>query len=637
MTRYFNNQEVELLAPAGNFEIFVELLSSKADAFYLGGKSLNMRMHRKNFNFTNDEILEAINLAHKSNKKIYITLNNMLTCEDIKTAKEFLRFLEKAKPDALIIQDMSIIKLIHELNIKIELHSSIMMNVHNIETIKRLRSLGITRIVASREMSLENIKKLSSQTDMEFEYFTHGDMCVAHGSQCLYSTLLFGQSSNRGRCMKPCRWDFSINYKNTLYNTSFPLAVKDLSLYQHLPEMIDSNVLSFKIEGRMRSTEYLKNLINTYATSLDSYIANPKDYDPSINFQSIFDNRNRDLSTAYAFKKPGLENINTRYEGTGKFYSTGKVFSKPKSIPSIDFERVEYINNLNINHHKNILNIAIRVDTKEQALLAIKKNISRIYLSSEPFEPNKPLSTNDIQEIIDNKKNSKIYIATPTMMYSDDFKNLDNIISEITNLDGLLVSNLGAINYFKNRNLELIGDSSLNIYNSESISFYENEGLCGSTLSIETKLQNLQDILNSNSKNLELIVHGLPSVMYLENDLFENLNTNINKTSKSNNYFSNNTMVLVDNIENEHPVCRDSFKRNHILPSKEICLLPILPAIANTNISTIRIESNLYTITELEYIIDLYQTNLNKLNKTIDLESIKIHSMGLTLGALAYN
>ncbi|MDZ7548232.1 peptidase U32 family protein, partial [Clostridium perfringens] len=182
----FNNQEVELLGPAGNYEIFKEVIKSGADAVYLGGKIFNMRLHRKDFNFTNEELEEAINLAHSLNKKVYITVNNLLSSEDLLQAEEYLRFLEKIKPDALIVQDMSVVKLIKDLGLNLNIHSSVMMNVHNFETIKKLHELGITRVVVSRDIDLNTVKQFSKKTNMEFEYFVHGDMCVAHGSQCLY-------------------------------------------------------------------------------------------------------------------------------------------------------------------------------------------------------------------------------------------------------------------------------------------------------------------------------------------------------------------------------------------------------------------------------------------------------------------
>ena len=157
MGRYFNDKEVELLAPAGNFEIFKAVITSGADAVYLGGKIFNMRMHRKDFNFSNDELEEAIKIAHSLNKKVYITVNNLLSSDDLLEAEEYFRYLEKIQPDAIIVQDMAVIKLIKDLNINLNIHSSVMTNVHNLETVKRLEELGVTRIVTSRDIDLNTI------------------------------------------------------------------------------------------------------------------------------------------------------------------------------------------------------------------------------------------------------------------------------------------------------------------------------------------------------------------------------------------------------------------------------------------------------------------------------------------------
>ena len=189
MSRFFNNKEIELLAPAGTFEIFEKVIHSGADAVYLGGKKLSMRMHRKDYNLSNEEIKKAITIAHSLNKKVYVTVNNLFSKQDLKEAEEYLTFLDSVQPDALIIQDFSILEFIKSLNLNLTLHSSVMMNVHNLETIGALRECGITRVVLSRDMDLQTIKNLHNQTDMEFEYFAHGDMCITHGAQCLYSGL----------------------------------------------------------------------------------------------------------------------------------------------------------------------------------------------------------------------------------------------------------------------------------------------------------------------------------------------------------------------------------------------------------------------------------------------------------------
>ncbi|MGV2805962.1 U32 family peptidase, partial [Clostridium perfringens] len=158
-----------------------------------------------------------------------ITVNNLMDEEDLEEAKRYFAFLNEVGPDAIIAQDLAVFPLIQEMNYtNIPVHSSVMMNVHNLEMIEAVKALGVSRIVASREMDLKTAEVLHAKSGMEFEYFVHGDMCTVHGANCLYSSMLFGNSSNRGRCMKPCRWDYRVKKDGYLYPTEYPLAAKDM-------------------------------------------------------------------------------------------------------------------------------------------------------------------------------------------------------------------------------------------------------------------------------------------------------------------------------------------------------------------------------------------------------------------------
>ncbi|MEN8078044.1 U32 family peptidase [Clostridioides difficile] len=641
MSRYFNGQEVELLAPAGNFEIFKKVIYSGADAVYLGGKNFNMRMHRKDFNFTNEELEEAINIAHSLGKKVYITVNNLLSSDDLKQAEEYFKYLDKIDPDALIVQDMSVIHLINRLGLNLNIHSSVMMNVHNFETIKTLRKLGVTRVVTSRDIDLKTIKQFSVRTDMEFEYFVHGDMCVAHGAQCLYSGILFGKSGSRGLCMKPCRWGYKINKEGKQYDTTFPMAVKDMYMYEHIPELIDAGIVSFKIEGRMRDAEYLVDLINYYSDSIDRYINDPISYNRRKHAKELFENRKRDFSTAYAFGNPGLSNINERYEGTGKFYSTGKVFSKPVDEFDIKEERVIEVKELlTVNQINKIKpELTVKVNNYEAAMLAIEEGVDKIYLSGEVFEPNVPFSKEEINNITKVKKNSKIYLGLPRMMFEDDFSKYNHLLkNNDLGIDGLLVTNLGAISKFKELQLELIGDYSLNIYNAISADFYKNQGLDMAVLSCESPVNNTKDALLNSKLDLEIIVHGSPVVMYMSHDLYENTSVINPSGIVDRRYNDKNVLLLIDDKGNEHPVYRDNTGKNHMLLSKELCYMPILKELVQAGARAFRIEGCHYDNKTLRTVISSYKKAINNLEKCDEaLEELKYDCLGFTLGAMQFN
>ena len=640
MGRYFNDKEVELLAPAGNFEIFKAVITSGADAVYLGGKIFNMRMHRKDFNFSNDELEEAIKIAHSLNKKVYITVNNLLSSDDLLEAEEYFRYLEKIQPDAIIVQDMAVIKLIKDLNINLNIHSSVMTNVHNLETVKRLEELGVTRIVTSRDIDLNTIKQFSSKTNMEFEYFVHGDMCVANGAQCLYSGMLFGKSSNRGLCMKPCRWGYKISKEDKLYNTTFPMAVKDMYMYENIPELIEAGVVSFKIEGRMRDADYLVDLINSYSDAIDRYIEDPINYDRKKDAQKLYDNRKRDMSTAFAFGNPGLSNINERYEGTGKFYSTGKVFSKPIDEFDIEEDKIEEIKSILLTENKKEVSpkLSVKVNSYEGAMIAIEEGVDNIYLSGEVFEPNMPFNKKEILDITKNKKESKIYLGLPRMMFEKDFSKYNHLLrNNELGLDGILATNLGNINKFKDLNLEIIGDYSLNIYNKYAAKFFKEEGVSLGTLSCESPVKNTKDLLLESELPLEVIVHGSPVVMHMSHDLYENTKVLDSTSNIKSKYSDKNVLLLIDDKGNEHPVYRDNNKNNHMLLSKELCYMPILKELNDLGVSSFRIEGCHYDNDTLRYVIKAYKKAIKNLNNCKEIfDELDYKCLGFTLGSMQF-
>lgn len=208
-------KSVELLAPVGNWEVLEAAVKAGADAVYLGGKHFNMRMHRTDTNFDNEMLKKAIDYAHQHDVHLYITINNLLSDQEIAPMREYLQYLETIQPDALLVQDLAVLELVKELGITIPLHTSVMMNTHNEHAINKLKEYGITRIVVGREMTLSELSLFKERTGIEVEYFMHGDMCISESGQCIHSGVVFGQSGNRGRCLKPCRWAYKLIDENT--------------------------------------------------------------------------------------------------------------------------------------------------------------------------------------------------------------------------------------------------------------------------------------------------------------------------------------------------------------------------------------------------------------------------------------
>jgi len=618
MTRYFNSKKLELLAPSGTMETFKSVVKSNCDAIYLGGKSLNMRMIRKGYNLSNEELEEAVKMAHDADKKIYVTVNNMLNDYEISEATEYLHFLESIDVDGIIIQDLGVLQICRENNFnKFEIHSSVMMNVHNVEFAKTLKDLGVSRVVLPREMDLKTAKYLQSQTGIETEYFVHGDMCTVNGSNCYASSVILGNSSNRGRCLKPCRWSYSLKKDGKVYPTEYPLAAKDMYMYEHIPELIDANITSFKIEGRMRDTEFIVNLVNIYGEAIDRYIENPLGFNRRGQADELFEKRKRDFTTAYAFSKPGLNFINKRYEGTGKFYSTGKMFSVPNEEPKITESVVEALSSELNNYSSKTQSkhkLSVKVNNFEQAKLCIELGVDRIYLPSEVLLPDRFISIDELKYLSSIKNTTDIYLDLPQMMDELQFDIIDHYLDKYGQLyDGLLASNLGAVKRYGSK-YNIVTNYSLNIYNHKAMKFYENIGTDEFTVSMEIKNNELAKFISLSERPVELIVYGPLRVMYLDHDLYENVNALQAIEEEDNKYINNNILVLMTD-KGENPVYIDQNGKNHLFTTKELCLLPVIENMNFDNPLSLRIEGQTYTVEELRNIILAYETAIEEKKK----------------------
>ncbi len=645
MARYFNRKAVELLAPAGNFKIFKGIIGLGCDAVYFGGKNLNMRLHRKDYNFTDEELGQAVKMAQDLGKKAYITVNNLYNNEELGQLKEFLLLLNKIKPDALIVQDMSVPALIREMGLDLPIHASVMMNIHNMESVKAAQELGVSRVVLSREASLNYSKYLAAATNMELEYFIHGDMCIAHGGQCLYSGILFQQSSNRGRCLKPCRWGYKVMHKGVEYPTEYPMAVKDMCMYEHIPELIEGGITSFKIEGRMRNLDYLTMLIEAYSDAIDRYINDPLCYDRRKQSQHLYENRKRDTSTAYAFGRPGLDNINRRYEGTGTLFSSGKVFSTATQERSTTPQKLEEIKGkltacrIEKKDSKETPKLSVKVGNLQQAILCLESGVDEIYLSGDVFLPDKPFSIKEIRELGEKKGKTKLILAMPHMMFDIQFEQYRQLLSHDLPLDGLLATNLGGIRAFQG--YKMIGDYPLNILNREAAKLYQEKGLERFTISPEASLAEVIALLQQMGSDAELIVHGSPTVMYLEHDLYENVWNKDMKAAPASQQpvedpAADGLLYLLDEAGFKHPVYKDQYGKNHMLLYKNLCYLPILKELYEAGLTHFRIEGAHLSVEELGKTVRVYQKAIKDLNSCEALyEAFEPVLPGWSLGSFA--
>ena len=268
---------MELLAPAGNFEKFLTALHFGADAVYLAGNRFGLRAFAGNF--SDEEMQEAVKIAHSFGKKVYITLNIIAKDEDFDGLKEYLKFLQNIKVDAVIVADIGVMEFVRKYAPKIDIHISTQANIINSYTAKFFADLGVKRLILARELSLEQIKNLRKNLpkEVEIEVFVHGAMCMAYSGRCLLSNYLTGRDSNHGECVQACRWKYyvrEVSRDDELEvqedeKGSYIFNSKDLNMLSHLQELKDAGVDSIKIEGRMKSSYYVATVVNAYRMALD--------------------------------------------------------------------------------------------------------------------------------------------------------------------------------------------------------------------------------------------------------------------------------------------------------------------------------------------------------------------------------
>ena len=286
---------MELLAPAGTMENFMAALESGADAIYLGGKVFNARAHAANFGI--DELREAVRLAHILDVSVYVTVNILIGDTELKDLEQYIKDLDSIGVDAIIVQDLAVAEIAKRVAPNIHLHGSTQMTAATLDAVRFYESLGFTRVVLARELSLKEIQHICKHCKAEIEVFVHGALCVCYSGQCLMSSFIGGRSGNRGACAQPCRLPYELlDSKGASVlpkHEAYLLSPKDLNYSEHMNELVAAGVTSFKVEGRMKKVSYVRQVIGTYREILD---------DASIHEnqrKALASGFNRGFSTAY--------------------------------------------------------------------------------------------------------------------------------------------------------------------------------------------------------------------------------------------------------------------------------------------------------------------------------------------------
>ena len=391
--------KLELLAPAGDFNKLKTAFYYGADAVYIGGKSMSLRALAGNF--TDEELASAVEYAHSIGKKVYVTVNILAKNSDFEYAKTYLKYLESLDVDGAIISDQGLMYLAKEVAPNLKINVSTQANILNKYTAKFYQEQGVERVILARELSKKEIKEIHEFCPgLEIETFIHGAMCISYSGRCLLSNYLNGRESNRGACVQACRWEYEIREKSTDGNYlsiledergTYILNSKDLNLLDYIAELDDAGVISFKIEGRMKSEYYLATVINAYRRAIDGYYENGAEYKNNPLYQTeLKKTAHREFTTAY-FLGENDKTVNyddSQSKGTHKFMALVFGYDEDKKAVLIEMRnRFKVGDELEVlsptDNFNKIIKVEEMFDEKGEQLLDAKLVQQKLYIKTD--------------------------------------------------------------------------------------------------------------------------------------------------------------------------------------------------------------------------------------------------------------
>ncbi|MBR5515733.1 MAG: U32 family peptidase [Clostridia bacterium] len=474
----------ELLSPAGTPEALRAAVMGGADAVYIGGNEFNARINAANF--TIDEIKKAATFCHRNGVRLHVAVNILILDREMKRALEYVRDLYLCGVDAIICADLGLAREIHRHFPDLELHASTQMSGHNSHAAKLLCKMGFSRMVCAREMSREDIHALCKNSPIDIEMFIHGAICVCHSGQCLMSSLIGGRSGNRGLCAQPCRMQ---------YNGDYPLSIKDMCLASHITEILDLGVCSLKIEGRMKSPEYVYGVTKIYRRLLDEgRNATEREIKELTNLFS-----RSGFTDGYFTKKISKQMNGIRSEAdkkaTLRIKQSFTPVSKKKEVPPYNRS---FDNELEISEY-----------SKEKAV----KCLSARFYNADSIPEKHPF---DIVYLPLEKYNEKKAngIILPPIIYDKDIERIKKQL-ETCKAEHILVTNIGQLDIAWQCGKTVHGDFRLNAFNSLSADIILQSGVKDIILSPELTLAQIRDIILQKA----VIIYGAQPLMLLEKRL----------------------------------------------------------------------------------------------------------------------
>ena len=600
-----NLHELELLAPAGKMDVLHSVIEAGADAVYLGGKRFNMRGLRPDYNFDDAELEEAVGYVHGRQRRLYITLNNLYYSDEIDDIASYLIFLRDLQVDALIVQDLAIATLCEELHLDIPLHASVQMGIANLQAVKLLEEKGFTRAILSKNVSLKETAAISAGTSLGIEFFVHGDLCVSHTGQCYMSGIMTGEAGNRGKCHKPCRWQYQLlGGEEQTDQYQYYLAHKDLCLYPYLKQMADAGVTSFKIEGRMRSARYLEWLVSTYRRALDRLIADHDNYstDPK-DMEKLYENRIRNYTIGNLFKPLDWTAID--FQGDRE-----PVQSPVKILPRLDIEEPPVTINAAL---PVIPELTVKVGGLDGLEAVMPLQIENIILGSEIIRQNKQNWTAAaVLKAVQLAKgtHSRLFLEMPRIVSQNDLPAMVDLkhLAVQAGIDGVIVNDLGSLRLFRETGLQVWGGYGLNIFNHAAGQFFLDQGIQRITASIELGRPHILSLLRTGTPS-EIMVHGPLSCMVSDYCMIRAGHEERDDECPC--YCVQGEFFLRDTEGQQYRIVSDANCRTYLHAPHDLCLLPYLYELSGGGAKSFRIEGQFYQPGQLRDIVLAYQEALH--------------------------
>ncbi|MBF0173603.1 MAG: U32 family peptidase [Magnetococcales bacterium] len=623
-------QKLELLAPAGTWETLKAVIEAGADAVYVAGKRFAMRQHGAWLNFEENDLPRVIDHAHEHGVRCYLALNNLLTDAELALLEDWVPQLVSMKPDALIIQDLGALRLFGREQPVIPLHASTMMSIHHSHGAQILKEYGVTRIIASRDITLQDAARLGQESGLEVEYFVHGDMCVAQGSQCFHSGIATGMSANRGKCLKSCRWSWSLIDRREgrvlgEVEDQYLLARNDLCLYHQIPELAASGIRCLKIEGRARPADYLQPIVAAYRQAIDRY------HDDAAGYLTDFSTLNRlkrhtlrEVNTGHAFHRPGPGSSGLSGEREPRFFSI-VIHERP------------WEENLTVADERKPAPpdpvpsppaLGVRCGDPQTADAMLAAPCDWIYVGGEQFVARGQERWREswLKNLIAAGKRAgkRIGIATPRITTQREFLELGRLLEALSHSppDEYRVSNVGALAFMRQHtSVPVHGDYGLNPWNRAAVAWLHEAGAHSWTPGLELPLDTLLDLAHDITLPMEVVVHGALPGMLLE---YCPIGVHVTKTTRTDPCSGpcvGGQYALRDMAGGIYWLEADQYCRNHLFMASDLCALDRIGQLAAAGVARIRIEGQLYEPEYLHRLIVCYREALDRVKAGLPLAS----------------